>query len=157
MERKKKKYHLFIQLYRSSFRSRFFCARAVFSAPKKCSIQVPMLLFVPRYRITYYQIYAPRHQGAFNMGTVYCTEKVFLIPTFGIHFKFLSRSVKSAHNILPQLIFYLTRLRTGTSGRREHLLLASPLRKNSVMWLTWWPFGPINDVFLCRQKENDKK
>lgn len=103
-----------------------FCTQVLFSAPRKCSLQVPMFyigvsLFVMCYKITHYQNDAPWHQCAFNMGKVYRTKKVFSSQLF----KFLSRNVKSVHNILPQLIFYLTRFRTGTWGRKEHLLLAS--------------------------------
>lgn len=59
-----------------------FCLQVLFSAPKKCSLQVPMfyigvLLFVMCYKITHYQNYAPWRQCAFNMGKVYRTKKVF--------------------------------------------------------------------------------
>lgn len=122
-----------------------FCLQVLFSAPKKCSLQVPMfyigvLLFVMCYKITHHQNYTPWRQCAFNMGKVYRTKKVFSSQTFGINSKFLSRNVKSAHNILPQLIFYLTRFRTGTSGRREHLLLAS----------LWGKFCDVVDLVAFR-------
>lgn len=122
-----------------------FCTQVLFSAPRKCSLQVPLFyigasLFVTCCKITHYQNDAPWHQCAFNMGKVYRTKKVLLIPTFGINSKFPSRNVKSAHNILPQLIFYLTRFRTGTSGRREHLLLAS----------LWGKFCDVVDLVAFR-------
>lgn len=48
-------------------------------------------------------------------------KKSFFIPTFGINSESLCRNVKSAHNILPQLIFYLTHTRAGDSRPRENI------------------------------------